>query len=190
MSKHNQRLAIVGIFAVFLLPVTLALLLRVNAVSLNTVNFGELLEPPRELSAQGLTLDHALAPQQPLFEDVWTVLILAPEGCAQACISVLDGTRQARTAVNKDYDRVLRLLVTPAPLTRNVREELLDNHPDLALAHAKPAWMRSINALKAPVPSVWLIDPRSFQFMSYPAPLEAGYLLKDLKRLLKISKVG
>ena len=190
MSRRKQRLVLVGVFALFFIPVLMAWLLRINPIQLNTVNYGVLLDPPRQTTAASLTIQHALENSAELFADDWTMVVVGTEDCAASCRENLIATRQARTAINKDFDRVRRILVTTQSVASDAREELLRLHPDLTLVTASATWVEKFTAAHAEPGAAWLVDPRGYQFMHYPGKLNASHILKDLKRLLKISAVG
>lgn len=190
MSKRKQRLTIIGVFALFFLPVLAAYILRLNPIGLTTVNYGQLVEPPRLTSASELTVQHELEHSAKLFVEDWTMIVVGGAGCDLACSNTLDATRQARIAVNKDFDRVRRVLLTTGKLKQADADALLKQHPDLTFAIAPQSWIEDFTSAHESPSAVWLVDPRGFQFMVYPGKLNPTHLLKDLKRLLKISAVG
>ena len=62
--------------------------------------------------------------------------------------------------------------------------ELLADHPSLIVARPQST-MFSDGA-----DSVWLVDPLGNMILRYPPGYEPRGLLKDIKRLLKLSKIG
>lgn len=190
MNPRRQRLILVGVFALFFLPVLSAWLLRHNPLPVGTVNKGILLETPRAVSAAGLQVQHTPYPETPLLRETWSLITLAGQTCNDACSQTLYATRQARAGVNQNYDRVHRLLVATQPLDASALSELRAQHPDLTVAVATEDWLRAFTATLSPRPDTFVVDPRGFLFMTYPVPTQAADVLKDLKRLLRISAVG
>ena len=190
MNKRKQRIMLVGVFALFFVPIVLALVLRLNPALLGTVNKGVLIEPPRELNSAGLKVLMTPYPDVPLLRETWSVLTLSNGTCDEKCSQNLYATRQARTAVNKDYDRVRRVLVVTETLTSENLEKLKAAHPDLTVVVTAAAWLDAVRIGITKAADTYIVDPRGYLFISYPVPTQSSDLLKDLKRLLKISAVG
>ncbi len=190
MNQRRQRLILVGVFALFFIPVLSAWILRHNPLLVGTVNKGILLETPRAVSAAGLRVQHTPFPDTPLLRETWSLITLAGRICDDACSQNLYATRQARAGVNQNYDRVHRLLVVTQPLDASALSELRAQHPDLTVIVATQGWRQALTAALAHQPDTFVVDPRGFLFMTYPVPTQAADILKDLKRLLKISAVG
>ena len=190
MKRRQQRLTLIGVFAIFLIPIASAWYLRLNPIDGPTSNRGVLVDPPVQFNATNLTVRHAFNPPKTFLRDEWTIVMLTDGACGSACEQALHASKQARIAVNKDFDRVRRLLLTSQRQTPSVVETHIQEHPDLAVGSAGGEWRQQFEASAAgQVTAAYLVDPRGFQFMRYPAPLVSADLLKDLKRLLKISKV-
>ena len=115
-----------------------------------------------------------------------------PDPCAAQCEQSLYNTRQTRLALGKDANRVQRILLSP---NRDLLKRLAATQPDsirlLASANgienqlAPVIKTRNIGANDA-----LLIDPLGNLMMVIPAELDPGLLLKDLKHLLKVSRIG
>lgn len=178
--RNRKRLGLVLLVALFLAPLTAAIVL--NAIGWRpegTRNYGELVEPPRPL-AQARFL---LADGQPLqWKDAdwsWTIFVLTGPGCADACLARIDELRRARLTLNQNAHRV-RVLV------------LDDSLPASALSALAPvAAARDADAALAamrPGPgevAVAIADPHGFLVMHYAAGYDANRLRKDLVRLVK-----
>lgn len=150
-----------------------------------TVNKGELIDPPvaigeaylRELRLHAGDADETAQP----FSDDWSIVLLAPRSCEMECEQALYLTRQVRIRLNKDADRVQRVLLAGEGV-----EYPAEQHPDLRVFAADAAALAPfVNA--APDARIWLVDPRGFLMMSYPAGFTPEMLHADLKRLLKYS---
>ena len=148
----------------------------------DTVNKGALVDPPRPVdgaAALGLL-------------DLWTLVVVAPGGCAEACERTLVTLRQVRLTLGHDVDRVGRLLVTGAA---GDAARLAPAHPDLRVIDAAQAG--TLLALTADLAGTataeragraYLVDPLGNLMMTYasdPAPKDVQ---SDLKRLLKNSE--
>lgn len=145
----------------------------------DTVNAGVLVDPPRpvaEAAALGLT-------------DAWTLMVVAPTGCAAGCERTLATQRQVRLTFAKDMVRIRRVLVSGADADAS---RLAAAHPDLAVLALGSA--EAARAAIAGLPgatvdgAAWLIDPMGNLMMAYDVDAAPQDIQKDLKRLLKNSE--
>jgi cytochrome oxidase Cu insertion factor (SCO1/SenC/PrrC family) len=127
---------------------------------------------------------------------LWTMLYMPAGECLDACQHNLYNMRQVRLALNHRMDRVQRavLLESPAQLDDALRAE----HPGLMTASGSAAeqaalrdQVRAAEANMDPIPdAVYLIDPFGNVMMRFPADLPPESMLKDIKHLLKVSRIG
>ena len=185
-GRSRARLSFIGIVLLFVVPLILAAGLYFGGWRpLGRVNNGELLDPPRDLS--GLVVAASGSGQSPastLLAGQWSLVHVVDVDCGPQCQDALVETRQVRTALGKDADRVLRVLFTQGAPLSDLGAELQREHPDLVTARlaSTATWLRS--------DSVWLADPLGNLILRYPPGYASRGLLKDLKRLLKLSKIG
>lgn len=149
------------------------------------VNKGDLVEPVvpvGELELHERKSGIAVTP----FADDWAIVLLAPEHCDDACERALYLSRQVWFRLNKDADRVQRILIAG----RDVEYPVLE-HPDLEVYDADPAAMRRFvsetNPALAGAERMYLVDPLGNLMMSYPLDFTPEMLNDDLKRLLRYS---
>ena len=122
----------------------------------------------------------------------WSVIHPLTGRCGGECEKSLYNTRQTRLALGKDANRVQRILLSP---NRTLLTRLADHHPDAIRL------LESADGLEnqlAPIlkqrnigtNDALLVDPLGNLMMIIPANLDPGLLLKDLKHLLKVSRIG
>ncbi len=159
-----------------------------------TINKGTLVVPPRPIFAAGLTHLDGSGYDTGFFENAWTLVLIDSSACRDtACETQLVEMRQVRLALGKDMDRVQRLyagvtIPEPARFT-----ELQRLHPGLNIARADQQWLLpfKLNVTGSKEASgIYLVDPEGRLMMHYDENAEAKGILKDLQRLLKISKIG
>jgi len=126
----------------------------------------------------------------------WTMLYVGDGLCDDRCRKALYLTRQSRIALNKDMDRVQRvLLVTDRCCDRAF---LAAEHPDMVVARVEDA---ASAALLGPFPvyggvplaaagRIYLVDPLGNLLMSYAPDAPDKALLTDVKKLLRLSHIG
>jgi hypothetical protein len=147
-------------------------------------NYGELLPTavaPPLVGTRGDGTPFALAQ----LHGKWVLAVAAPGACAAPCPQALYATRQARTMQNREMERVQRVWLvtddtTPAPA-------LLDEHPDLLVAHV-PA--EALSAMPAGRERIYLIDPLGNLVLAYPFDPDIKRAAKDIERLLRASRIG
>jgi len=186
--QRRGRLALLGLFAVFFVPLLVALVLNITAPGwqpFGRVNRGQLVQPPQPVAAMGVrALDGA--PFGVDGEAVWQLAYAGPPTCAEACASALQKMRQARLALGKDAGRVARWwLMTAMPDARTV-SQARSEHPGVRLAVANPG----AAAISGEPGSIMLVDPGALVVLRYAPDASASAILKDLKRLLRISTQG
>jgi hypothetical protein len=123
----------------------------------------------------------------------WTLLYVSPGPCATVCRIRLYDTRQVRLALDRDMNRVQRVLIAGGDCCDE--KFLHEQHPDLITirdgAATAPllALLPGRDAANAP-PRVYLIDPLGNLMMSYVPTARPKGMLEDLKRLLRLSSIG
>jgi cytochrome oxidase Cu insertion factor (SCO1/SenC/PrrC family) len=163
-----------------------------------TTNQGVLVQPPRLLvlpadvpSAAGGVL------QEDFLQGKWTLLYIGTTDCGEACRTNLYHMRQVRLAQGENIQRVQRLyLVTDMP-TLEPLTDILNEYPKMAAAALSPEQSTALAPLfvidEVPMRGaerVYLIDPLGNLMMYYRADTDPRGMIKDLKRLLKYSRVG
>ncbi|UTV27855.1 cytochrome oxidase [Photobacterium atrarenae] len=168
------------LLAAFALPVGLAqLMLSMQWYQGGVTNRGQLLDPP--LSAPGV----AQAGR-------WQLLYVLPDDCDVACAGALFHLRQIPQAVGAERDRVASLLLVNGSAGQD--NELLRG---LKAATVPASLLKRLQATEYGAQAIYLVDPLGNILMAYPlesaqpAILAQGKdVLRDLKRLLKVSKIG
>lgn len=189
-DQIRARLKLLGVFMVFLGPLSFAFLLYYGlSFGSAATNGGELVTPAVRLPDITLT-DNAgkTVPSGAIFERKWTILQVAPDECAKACTQSLDETRQIRALLHRRAARVQRMLL--APIDRPQPE--IQRQPDLQVYRAPLSALTDIFARKnALVPGmIYLIDPLGNWMLYYPPASDGDGLFKDIKHLLKLSHIG
>jgi cytochrome oxidase Cu insertion factor (SCO1/SenC/PrrC family) len=119
----------------------------------------------------------------------WSLVYLARAECDDACRAALYNGRQMRLALGRLMDRVQRVyLYVGDPLGQAF---LADEHPDLLVASAAgPEGRALLEALTGQPEGYWLVDPLGNAMMRYPPDEPPRGMLEDIKRLLRLSRIG
>ena len=127
-----------------------------------------------------------------LWHDKWSIVLVA-QSCDQACASRLYDVRQIHASLEKNMNRVQRILITHqqdvADIQKRYPDLLILNQPSADVdLFAKQFNQSSQNALA--LHNVYLVDPLGNWMMEYSAELSARDLRKDIVQLLRYSWAG
>lgn len=200
-STQRNRLVLVAIFVLFLVPLVAALLLQPEQFGedpVNTVNRGDLVQPPVPLGMEGVTLmDGRVALDET--RGRWTLLHVIGEGaCDARCEAAVTDLRQIHTAAGRHQDDV-RVLLFGTSLDRAGLEAIDDRFLLVETLDAEP--LRAADAASRPpgtaTPAAepqpagngttFIVDPEGNLMLRYAPGYARDDLNKDLTKLLKWS---
>lgn len=183
----GPRAKLLGLAALFALPIA-ASIVAYNVVEPGrTSNFGELLLPPVAITPQPLERSGGQAFRFSELAGRW-VLVASDAGvCPEGCRQKLAAMRQVRLALGRNASRVERVFVVDDVAPTDGR--LADEFPGTIV-------VRTPRGLGVPAGAandrahVYLVDPRGNVMMRWPAGADPKRMLGDLQRLLKASQIG
>jgi len=193
-QDRRQGRLLIGLALLFFAPLGLSFYLYYGQIwrPAGLVNTGALIEPARPLPALALPLEPGGATDPQFLQGKWTILYAQPGRCDADCRRLLYDTRQVRTALSRNMDRVQRVFIVDDDCCdmRALREA----HPDLIVIRASPADEPLLALLPRAAGGksarVYLIDPLGNLMMFYAADANPKGMLEDLKRLLGLSHIG
>jgi cytochrome oxidase Cu insertion factor (SCO1/SenC/PrrC family) len=152
-------------------------------------NHGELVQPAVPLPPAALPTPEGDRLDPDFLHGHWTLIYVSVGPCEEACRRALLDSRQSRLALGRLMDRLQRvyLYTADAPDPTFLARE----HPDLlaaSLAGSEGALV--LNALPSREEGFWLVDPLGNAMMRYPPDAEPKGMLKDIKKLLRVSRIG
>jgi hypothetical protein len=154
-------------------------------------SYGNLIQPPKSLQIPVLkdTTGKAFKPEQ--WNKIWSIVTVEGKDCTASCAARLHMLKQVHTSMNKEIDRVQRVLLVPVAIEENAYHEIQKQYPDLIILTGADAEMAKFSAEFGTVNgSVFLVDPLGNLMMSYPEKFDPKGLRSDLTRLLKNSWAG
>ncbi len=197
MKKQSiSRVYILALFAVFFAPLLFAVWLYFGAnswLTLETQNHGVLIQPPRPLNEFSVISLNGAKWEQEQFIGKWTLLYLGNQSCDLYCEASLFKMRQVRLSLGRDRQRIQRKFigVSNHSYTENLNS-IFENYPDMQIAWFDQSQFHihlpQFKGLDEHL--IYLIDPLGNLMMCYSKHATAKGIKKDLKRLLKVSKIG
>lgn len=188
MDKQSKgRLQLIGIAMLFLGPVALAFWLYYGSDwrPAEQVVHGELISPPLELPDNPLRSDG-----EARLRDVWSLIVVAPGDCGDACQKALYETRQLRRALGRDSDRVQRVWIVEDG--EPDLDFVMVEHPNLLIVERNSSVGADILSrfdARSQV-SIFVVDPLGNLMMRFPADLGMRDMHTDMKKLLRVSQIG
>jgi cytochrome oxidase Cu insertion factor (SCO1/SenC/PrrC family) len=184
-KRAKARRTLIAVFAVFAAPLIAAILAFNFWRPSTTSNYGELLTP-RTLPALALSDLDGKAVTLESLRGKWLLVHVDSGACEASCRDKLYKLRQVRLAQGKHLDQVERVFFiidaqAPAP-------DLLRTYEGTHFWRASDA-RAVMEALQAPDAQarIFIVDPIGQLMMRFPPEADPGKMLKDLKRLLKVS---
>lgn len=186
-SKKKSIFILSLVILIFIGPLIGAWLFFNHVRLMATVNHGILIQPPFSVSQLNLQYEK-LADRKPSEKDFrghWVLVYSPILPCLSDCQWDLYKIRQVRTALGKDQNRIMRLVVTHTSEKREKFKELLEkSYPGTYLATGFQLPTQLIPG------SLYIADPLGNIMMVYRSNFNAENLLKDLTRLCNISQIG
>jgi cytochrome oxidase Cu insertion factor (SCO1/SenC/PrrC family) len=179
---------------VFVAPIVIGSVMFMNAERLgmdtSTVNYGQLVQPPVNISTDGVILDGQPADPENLARNQWTLLYLNQAECGDACRARLDLLKRIRLLTNEDMRRIRTVSVGDTPWKDT--DALKNAYPDLMLAELGDAPDNFLKQFpKQDEHPIYLIDPLGNLMMYYVGEVpDIKGIMKDFKRILKYSQIG
>ncbi|TVQ45931.1 MAG: hypothetical protein EA371_11100 [Gammaproteobacteria bacterium] len=187
--------------ALFFVPLGLSFLWYYGLTELRPdsgVQRGELIHPARPLPQLNLPLATGGETAGAFLERTWTLLYLAPGPCDEACRARITELRQLRLALGRESSRVTGVLLYTGPTPD--RHWLETEHTGLIAASLNEDDARA--RMLAPFPGgenptalmaagrVYIVDPNGNLMMAYAAGTPLKDIHEDLKRLMRLSRIG
>jgi len=140
-----------------------------------TTNNGTFVDPP--LTIDALILETPAGGAVSL-ASAWQLWIVCSDGCEAGCRQAVHQLRQLHALLNKDAQRVRRALVADGV---TLASPWLADYPRLQRLMDRSGKLED---------GLYIVDPLGNLVLHYPYAAAGKPLLQDLKKLLKVSKIG
>jgi cytochrome oxidase Cu insertion factor (SCO1/SenC/PrrC family) len=197
----SSRQGLVLLLLIFLAPTFVAWVMHNSGNSgwqpEGLTNKGTLVHParplgmPAELRAGDVSLNDYL-------QGKWTLLYFGNADCDEVCTTSLYNMRQVNILQNEHMRRVQRLFLLRSETIPDALAGLLEQeYPDMTVTRITAEQVQQISpdflvdgVSMQGAERIYIIDPLGNLMMYYPPGADPGGMHKDLKKLLKYSKVG
>lgn len=197
--KVKPSLIVFLLILVFLGPMVFAYYTyqKADDFELKTTNNGDLLKPV--VAIESLAIKDPLTKaniDRIVFAKKWSLIYLVPKNCIQGCHENLYKMRQLHTALGKDMPRLQRIYMFLEPhIDSNVHQFLQETYPEVLQIALDTQHITSLvpnheHKKYSQVGAFYIVDPQGNVMMYYPGDMTIKNVLADLKRLLKVSKIG
>jgi hypothetical protein len=190
MSLSRQQFTLIGIFALFMGPVLLVILMRSSWWQYQPSgmkNQGYLVQPPVHISLE----------QTENIKGNWLIVYVLDQPCEQTCIDNVTATRQIHRAAGRQAGQLAIVLLSETPVEPALRSKLESVYPEFSIVAepGEPVFtaLSVINDAmllengESGSARTYILDPMLNVILAYGADTNPGDLHKDLKRLLKWS---
>lgn len=197
-AQRRGRWKLLGLAMLFMGPLAVSWIWYFSgsspAETRGTTNRGELISPARPLPQVAFPALDGLAPDT-FPRGPWTLMIIDDSGCKARCQETLINMRQVNLALGNDVERLRRVLLVTggSPDIAAIRTQhrnlfLLDATGGAAPIFFKPFPQGDIGGVDRS--RVYLTDPLGNLMMSYPTDGDPRDMLKDIEKLLRLSRIG
>lgn len=195
-QQKKNRLIILALFAMALLPFLLALLFKVKPEWLQgQTNYGRLIVPPVATEAAELTGYDAFSRDNiHELKAHWLIVNVIPHrDCNDVCLDALHKTRQIQLMLNKDLPRTRRVVLLLGNPDPKLSEAWWKDEKALLRVEPSPSLVKKLNEINPegfPDGTLLLMDPLRNLMMQYEPGFDPYKVKSDLAHLLKISQIG
>ena len=182
------------LFAVFIVPLLIAIsmyVMRGDSSQIKTVAHGELIHPAQPITK----IDVRINENEPYtlynLQGKWTYVLYIKDSCNLDCEAALFKVRQTRLATGRDVSRVQSLMVM-ASTQGVVDEAILKRNPKIVFGQLEELKITEDVIIKENLQPnfIYLVDPNGNLMMKYDVTATSKGMLKDIKKLLKLSSIG
>ena len=185
-QRTRGRLQFLLIAALFFGPLLFAAWMYYSGDALqpeSRANRGALLEPIVSLVE--------VAPDSAILDSrLWRLLYANDGECGDSCRAALYTLRQSRLMLGKEMDRVERVFLHG----EHGPDTLLDAEEHRGLVSLQDTALRAVlddkKPASLPAGGFYLIDPHGNLVMYFSPDIEPRDMVDDIKRLLKLSRIG
>ena len=184
---------LIGFFMLFFLPILLSwyLVFFTDYQPGAGTQHGILIDPPRQLA--DLQLVDPVSGNIRSIYGYWNMIAFVNGTCDETCINDLYRMRQIRLATGNEATRLQRVIYFSDQENAEMAKDLFRDFTGQLLLPPGNINEQQLSLFELTgidrQHAIYLIDPAGFLMMSYPAGTDPTGIIKDMKKLLRISKL-
>ncbi|MCK5664377.1 MAG: hypothetical protein KAI17_12885 [Thiotrichaceae bacterium] len=161
-----------------------------------SLNYGALIEPARELKGVTLSMEDGTTREISEYQQKWLMLYILDGECTEDCLKNLYYMRQVRKAMANDRFRINRIMIVEnQDFNSGLYKKIKENYPAMDIAGVKGSSKESLYSTIGQdsgniYRKIMLIDPFGNYMMEYTQQPDPEKILKDIQRLLSVSRIG
>ena len=195
LNRRKNKLALMGLFLIFLAPVLFAwYFLYFSPAEKEHKNLGHLIQPARAF--RDIKLQNPYENSQHSLFGKWNLVFLNKGECLEQCLANMYKVRQIRLAMSKHDARVQRVAVIDGFNESNHSEAFTEDYrgqlvlPSADLNEVENQHFMFDDKDPYSLDRIYIIDPIGNLMMFYESDANPMDIIKDLKLLLKSSRIG
>lgn len=194
-QRTKGRRMLVFLLVLFVLPILVVLAMYQLDYRPGGSSHGDLIAPPKALQLSPTPDLNGKPFGAEQWKTKWNVVYVSATGCAKECQKQVHQLRQIHVSLNKEIERVQRVLVISSVTDQAELATIQQQYPDLVVlaGNEAAALAQQFDLPDQPAGTsgrVYLVDPLGNLMMSYPPNYKPKGLREDMTRLLKYSWVG
>ena len=189
MNTNQAKLLL--IISIFIIPFFISFLMLDDYAEdkkWDTTNYGILIKPVLPINNVMIKTSSNIS-NTTEFNGKWSLMYYLKNDCSSLCEENIHMLRQINSALGKDMNRLQRILIHDQNIKHPINLKKL--YPSMIYIYNKPNNLHGIlSAISENQPSIFLIDPLGNVILKYSEDFQGKKLLKDIKKLLKLSRIG
>ena len=190
MKTKDSKFSGFLLIAAFVVPLLIAIVmysLRGYLPTMKPVSHGELIHPAQPIEAIEVNFIAGGSSDLEFLKGKWTYFFYAPGQCGLECEAALFKLRQTKIATGRETNRVQSAIIIDHI---SASSEALSRYKSIKAATLPKIKFENTSELNLEPGVIYLIDPNGNMMMKYDDQATSKGLLKDIKKLLKISNIG
>jgi peroxiredoxin len=189
MSLTRQQYTLLGLFALFFLPLIMVILMRSSYWDYRPAhmkNRGEMVQPPYPLDISEE------------FKGEWLLMYVTPADCSNACLNQITALRQIYKASGRQQEHLQVVVLNSGSPNPELAKSVEAIFSDISYIDSVPEGvLTSLQTINANLPTspaksidrqTYILDPMQNVILAYKTDTNPTDINKDLKQLLKWSK--
>ena len=190
MRAKNSKFSGYLLIAVFVTPLLIAIAmytLRNHLAIVKPVSHGQLIHPAQPIEEFAVAFTAGNSSGLNFLKSKWTYLFYAPGKCGLECEAALFKLRQTKIAAGRESNRIQSIMIVDR---RHVNHQILARYEKIKAGQLLKMQLENQNQLMLEPGVIYLIDPNANIMMKYDDLATSRGLLKDIKKLLRVSNIG